>query len=248
MNKNATVLEKGTPQSASHNIFASTSSTISPGDRKIIPTGLQIAYQQGTYGRIAPRSGQTVKDGINIGAGVIDPDYHGKVGVALFNDNAKETFHIEKGDKIAQLIVEKIDDTPLNPVTTLDSTQRGTQGFGSTGNKKTITTANEPKRPDPPIQNKERTTQDQTTECTPQQCTECTSQKCTPCTDKKSTTQGPKTSMLATEMWHQRMGHTGLKKLQDTAKCTKGMPSIGQLHPLFKYRACAIAKITKTPK
>ena len=84
-----------------------------------------------------------------MGAGVIDPDYRGKVGVVLFNNNAKETFHIEKGNKIAQLIVEKIDDTPLNPVTTLDSTQRGTQGFGITGIKKMMTTAKEPKHPDP---------------------------------------------------------------------------------------------------
>ena len=112
MNKNATLPEKGTPQSAGHDIFASTSSTIPPGDRKIIPTGLQIACQHGTYGRIAPRSGLTVKHGINVGAGVIDPDYRGKVGVVLFNDDAKETFHIEKGDKIAQLIVKKINDTP----------------------------------------------------------------------------------------------------------------------------------------
>ena len=111
MNKNATMPEKGTPQSAGHNIFASTSSTISPGDRKIIPTGLQIACQQGTYGQIAPRSGLTVKHGINVGAGVIDPDYRGKVGVVLFNNNMNKTLHIEKGNKIAQLINEKINET-----------------------------------------------------------------------------------------------------------------------------------------
>ena len=114
--------EKGTPQSAGHDIFASTSSTIPPGDRKIIPTGLQIACQHGTYGRIAPRSGLTVKHGINVGAGVIDPDYRGKVGVVLFNNNMNKTLHIEKGKKIARLIVEKIDNTPLKPVTTLNST------------------------------------------------------------------------------------------------------------------------------
>ena len=179
--------------------------------------------------------------------GVIAPDYCDKVGVVLFNNNAKETFHIEKGDKIAQLIVKKIDDTPLKPVTTLDATQRGTQGFGSTGDKKR-TTPTASNRPDPPTQKKEGTTQNQTMESSTQPCMECTSKQCTPCMDKKRTTQGPKTSMLATEMWHQRMGHIGLKKLQDTAKCTKGMPSIGQLHPLFKCRACAIAKMTKTPR
>lgn len=54
--------------------------------------------------------------------------------------------------------------------------------------------------------------------------------------------------MLATELWHQRMGHVGLKKLQATAQCTKGMPNIGNFHPLFKCRACAIAKMSKTPK
>ena len=178
MNEDATLPEKGTPQSAGHDIFASTSSTIPPGNRKIIPTGLQIACQHGTYGRIAPRSGLTVKHGINVGAGVIDPDYRGEVGVVLFNDDAKETFHIEKGDKIAQLIVEKIDDTPLKPVTTLDATQRGTQGFGSTGDKKR-TTPTASNRPDPPTQKKEGTTQNQTMESSTQPCMECTSKQCT---------------------------------------------------------------------
>ena len=54
--------------------------------------------------------------------------------------------------------------------------------------------------------------------------------------------------MSQTEPWHQRMGHIGLKKLQATAKCTKGMPPIGNLHPLFKCQACALAKMTKSPK
>ena len=57
-----------------------------------------------------------------------------------------------------------------------------------------------------------------------------------------------KTSMLTTELWHQRLGHIGLKKLQATARCTTGMPAIGNLHPLFQCRACAIAKMTKTPR
>ena len=132
------------------------------------------------------RGSLQVMSPINVGAGVIDPDYHGKVGVVLFNNNMKETFHIEKGNKIAQLIVEKIDNTPLNPVTTLDSTQRGTQGFGSTGIKKTMTTAKEPKRPDLLAKHQtKQTKQDQTTEFTSQQCTSCTSQKCTPAPIRK---------------------------------------------------------------
>ena len=207
MNDDATIPEKGTPQSAGHDIFASEPSNIQPGDRKIIPTGLQIACQQGTYGRIAPRSGLTIKHGIDVGAGVIDPDYRGEVGVVLFNNDKEKPFHIEKGDKIAQLIIETIDDKPLEVVDTINATARGNKGFGSTGIKKADRIETNDNRPDPPVTNPaSQPKQESIQECRSKQCN----------TRHKTNTpveQDNKTSMLTTELWHQRMGHIGISSL-----------------------------------
>ncbi|XP_038961577.1 deoxyuridine 5'-triphosphate nucleotidohydrolase isoform X12 [Rattus norvegicus] len=80
----------------------------------------------------APRSGLAVKHFIDVGAGVIDEDYRGNVGVVLFNFG-KEKFEVKKGDRIAQLICERILYPDLEEVQTLDNTERGSGGFGSTG-------------------------------------------------------------------------------------------------------------------
>ena len=110
---------------------------LEPGKRCICPTDLSIACPAGTYGRIAPRSGLTVKFGIHVGAGVVDADYRGPVGVVLFN-LGEEPFTIQKGDRIAQLVLESIVLAPVQEVSELDETVRGAGGFGSTGvgNKK----------------------------------------------------------------------------------------------------------------
>ena len=97
-----------------------------------MPTDLSIACPPGTYGRVAPRSGLTVKNGIHVGAGVIDADYRGPVGVVLFN-LGQEDFVIQVGDRIAQLILEKVCIATVEEVDELDSTVRGSGGFGSTG-------------------------------------------------------------------------------------------------------------------
>ena len=95
-------------------------------------TGIAIACPVGTYGRIAPRSGLAIKNHIDVGAGVVDPDYRGSLGVIMFN-HASTEFKIERGDRIAQLILEK--HAPVRIVETQDLaiTDRGTAGFGSTG-------------------------------------------------------------------------------------------------------------------
>jgi len=109
----------------------------------LIRTDLQIRVPEGTYGRIAPRSGLAVNHSIHVGAGVIDPDYTGNVGVVIFN-HAKTDFIIKKGDRIAQLICEQyklpemqvcmygeiFDECSPDPI----RTERGSGGFGSTGN------------------------------------------------------------------------------------------------------------------
>ncbi|KAI2503084.1 dUTPase [Fragilaria crotonensis] len=124
---------KGSPFSAGYDLSASTAMTIPAlGGRALVPTDLAIACPVGTYARIAPRSGLALKHGIDVGAGVVDADYRGPVGVILFNFG-KEDFQVTKGDRIAQLILEKICTAEAVQVEELDDTKRGAAGFGSTG-------------------------------------------------------------------------------------------------------------------
>lgn len=91
-----------------------------------------MAIPSGHYGRVAPRSGLAVKNSIDTGAGVIDEDYRGNVGVLLFNHSDVD-FQINRGDRIAQLVLEKIITPTVVEVDSLDETERNTGGFGSTG-------------------------------------------------------------------------------------------------------------------
>jgi len=86
----------------------------------------------GTYGRVAPRSGLASKFMIDTGAGVIDADYRGIVFVLLFNHSEKD-FEVKQGDRVAQLIIEKIQTPDVQEVQDLEETLRGAGGFGSTG-------------------------------------------------------------------------------------------------------------------
>ena len=102
-------------------------------ERCVIPTGLKIGIPPGYYGQIHPRSGLAVKNGINVLAGVIDADYRGEVKVVLHN-TGEETFFVEKGMRIAQLLVKPCLMKDVEEVADLpEGTVRGTAGFGSTG-------------------------------------------------------------------------------------------------------------------
>ena len=128
----AVIPTRGSEWSAGYDLSSAKALTIAPGARAIVPTDLSIACPAGTYGRVAPRSGLTVKKGIHVGAGVIDADYRGPVGVVLFNLGDKD-FEVQPGDRIAQLVLEKIMMVPVQVVEELDETVRGSGGFGSTG-------------------------------------------------------------------------------------------------------------------
>lgn len=106
--------------------------SIHPGHRQLVPTGIAIVLPRGTYGRVAPRSGFAVKHGINVGAGVIDPDYTGEVKVLLFN-HGSDVFEVKKGERVAQLVLERCETPPVEEVGALEETARGAGGFGSTG-------------------------------------------------------------------------------------------------------------------
>lgn len=113
--------------------LSSVEDTVVPArGRKIVDTGIQVAFPSGHYMRIAPRSGLAAKHGIDVFAGVIDFDYRGVVKVILMN-NEDVDFVVKKGDRIAQAILEKISVLPVVLEESLDDTNRGVQGFGSTG-------------------------------------------------------------------------------------------------------------------
>jgi len=104
-----------------------------PRNRMLIRTGISLEIPEGYYGRVAPRSGLAVKHGIDVFAGVIDSSYRGELMVLLYNSNEIETFIIKKGDRVAQLIIEKHYNFPIEIVDSLSDTSRGSGGFGSTG-------------------------------------------------------------------------------------------------------------------
>ncbi|XP_072202122.1 deoxyuridine 5'-triphosphate nucleotidohydrolase, mitochondrial isoform X2 [Excalfactoria chinensis] len=132
LSENACAPSKGSARAAGYDLYSAYDYAIPPMEKVVVKTDIQIALPSGCYGRVAPRSGLAAKHFIDVGAGVIDEDYRGNVGVVLFNFG-KETFEVKKGDRIAQLICERIFYPELEEVQALDDTERGEGGFGSTG-------------------------------------------------------------------------------------------------------------------
>lgn len=109
---------------------------LGPLERKIIGTGLKIALPEGYEAQVRPRSGLAAKHGISVlnAPGTIDADYRGEIGVILVN-LSNEKFTIQPGERIAQLVVAQYTQVSWQPTTTLEETDRGEGGFGSTGKK-----------------------------------------------------------------------------------------------------------------
>lgn len=107
---------------------------IEPGDWKLIPTGICIALPEGYEAQIRPRSGLAAKKGISCvnTPGTVDADYRGELHVNLIN-HGKEPFIVQRGERIAQMVIGQFTQISWNPVETLDETERGAGGFGSTG-------------------------------------------------------------------------------------------------------------------
>jgi dUTP pyrophosphatase len=131
---------RATARSAGYDVYAAEAATI-PGaaltpdgvevGRGMVSTGLALAIPDGLYGRVAPRSGIAVRNGIDVGAGVIDPDYREELRVLLFNFAAR-AFEVRPGDRIAQLVFERVAAPAVEADDELDETGRA-GGFGSTG-------------------------------------------------------------------------------------------------------------------
>lgn len=131
---NAIVPKISTVGSVGYDLFSTENVTILSYNRCLVSTGVKMRIPRGYYGRIAPRSSLAINHSIDVGGGVIDPDYRGEVKVILVN-NSDEHYDVKIGDKIAQLILEKVLVTEVHVVQELDNTIRGSGGFGSTGKK-----------------------------------------------------------------------------------------------------------------
>jgi dUTP pyrophosphatase len=122
----------GSAGAAGADLRASAAVAIAPGARASVPTGLRIEIPSGCVGLVWPRSGLALRQGIDTLAGVIDSDYRGLVQVILVNHGQDEV-RIEAGDRIAQLLVQRVERVTFRRVNDLEDTSRGSGGFGSTG-------------------------------------------------------------------------------------------------------------------
>ena len=136
LDENAKIPEYGSEYAAGIDLFSNNTEDIiiQPKNRKLISTGLYISWDDPKYYmRIAPRSGLSVKNCIDVGAGVIDYDYRGELKILLINNSNDKEFIVSKNMKIAQMIPTRMVRLNLNITDSLEETLRGTGGFGSTG-------------------------------------------------------------------------------------------------------------------
>jgi dUTP pyrophosphatase len=127
----AIIPKRGSTYAAGLDLYTPTSGVVQPGKRLLVNLDIAIELPSGTFGHILPRSGLALKNGIHIGAGVIDEDYRGNVGVLLFN-LGEEPYVFNAGDRIAQLVVKPYVLTSVSEKE-LSESQRGSGGFGSSG-------------------------------------------------------------------------------------------------------------------
>jgi len=127
-----------TALSAGMDLLAAVAEPVSlePGQRKLIPTGIAIALPAGYEAQIRPRSGLALKNGISLvnSPGTIDADYRGEIGVIVIN-HGDQPFTVERGTRIAQMVIARHERAVWTELDNLDETARGSGGFGSTGTK-----------------------------------------------------------------------------------------------------------------
>jgi len=125
-----------TSGSAGCDLVAAVDATIElqPGERNLVPTGIAIALPEGFEAQVRPRSGLALKHGVTVlnSPGTIDADYRGEVGVILIN-HGEAPFTVERGMRIAQMVVQPVRQVDWIEVASLSETERGAGGFGSTG-------------------------------------------------------------------------------------------------------------------
>lgn len=124
------------PGDAGVDLRATEAVTLLPGGgRALVPTGVAVAIPRGYAGFVQPRSGLALKHGVTVlnTPGLIDADYRGELKVLLINTDPAEPFVIERGERIAQLVIQAVEHVDFVEVEVLDETERGEGGFGHTG-------------------------------------------------------------------------------------------------------------------
>ena len=123
------------PGDAGADIHAAVEVTLQPGERALVPTGIALALPEGFVALVHPRSGLAARHGISIvnAPGTIDAGYRGEVRVCLVNTDAREPFTVRRGDRIAQLVIQRFETAAFVEVVDLPDSARGDGGYGSTG-------------------------------------------------------------------------------------------------------------------
>jgi len=123
------------PGDAGADLYAAEDVTLKPGERAVVPTGIAIALPEGYAAFVHPRSGLATRHGVSIvnAPGTVDAGYRGEIKVTLVNHDPEEPVALRRGDRIAQLVVQRVERVAFHEVGTLPESARGAGGFGSTG-------------------------------------------------------------------------------------------------------------------
>jgi len=123
------------PGDAGLDLHAAEDVSLKPGERASVPTGIAVAIPEGCAGFVVPRSGLAAKHGIGVvnAPGLIDSGYRGEIRVLLVNLDQNEAFELRRGERIAQLVIQRVEEATLREVGELPPSARGEGGFGSTG-------------------------------------------------------------------------------------------------------------------
>ena len=132
---NAVVPKNAYEGDAGYDLCATEEVTLKPFERALIPTGLAVQIPKGYAGFVLPRSGLALKQGFSLvnAPGLIDSNYRGELKAIAINLDPKKDIQVHTGDRIAQLVIMKVENVHFNEVPELDDSERGTGGFGSSG-------------------------------------------------------------------------------------------------------------------
>jgi len=123
------------PGDAGIDLLAAEDVVLAPGERAAVATGIAVAIEEGYAGFVQPRSGRALNEGLGLvnSPGLIDSGYRGEIKVIVINHAPRDKIQIRRGEKIAQLVIQKVESVELTEVDELPPSERGTGGFGSTG-------------------------------------------------------------------------------------------------------------------
>ena len=123
------------PGDAGLDLLAAADVTLAPGERTLVPTGIAVAIPEGFAGFVLPKSGRALKEGLSFAntPGLIDAHYRGEIKLIAVNLDPRESIQITRGQKVAQLVIQRVERVELLEIHELDETRRGEGGFGSSG-------------------------------------------------------------------------------------------------------------------